>query len=328
MIPGYNHPARTAEVIATLDLVSNGRVDFGTGESSAILELGGFGVDVATKRRAYLEATEQICNMLAMDPYPGFEGEFFSMPCRNIVPKPVQLPHPPLWVACSNRETIKMAARLGMGALCFAFTDPADAKHWVDEYYDIIRSDQCVPIGRAVNADIAMVTSFSVHPDKQEAILRGKQGFDFFRYALANLYIFGEHTPGRTNIWEQFEKDQANPALSMLPDDGQLGGIGTPDDLRSHLEAFEATGVDQVIFIQQAGLNRHEHICESIELFGSDVLPGFKERSLDARKRKDEELAPFIEAALARKEWMRELPDAEIPRFPALGRQIVASEKP
>ena len=250
------------------------------------------------------------------------------MPCRNIVPKPVQLPHPPLWVACSNRETIKMAARLGMGALCFAFTDPADAKHWVDEYYDIIRSDQCVPIGRAVNADIAMVTSFSVHPDKQEAILRGKQGFDFFRYALANLYIFGEHTPGRTNIWEQFEKDQANPALSMLPDDGQLGGIGTPDDQRAHLEAFEATGVDQVIFIQQAGRNRHEHICESIELFGSDVLPGFKERSLDARKRKDEELAPFIEAALARKEWMRELPDAEIPRFPALGRQIVASEKP
>ncbi len=328
VIPGYNHPALTAEVIATLDLVSNGRVDFGTGESSAILELGGFGVDVAAKRRAYLEATEQICNMLAMDPYPGFEGEFFSMPCRNIVPKPVQLPHPPLWVACSNRETIKMAARLGMGALCFAFTDPADAKHWVDEYYDIIRSDQCVPIGRAVNADIAMVTSFSVHPDKQEAILRGKQGFDFFRYALANLYIFGEHTPGRTNIWEQFEKDQANPALSMLPDDGQLGGIGTPDDLRSHLEAFEATGVDQVIFIQQAGLNRHEHICESIELFGSDVLPGFKERSLDARKRKDEELAPFIEAALARKEWMRELPDAEIPRFPALGRQIVASENP
>ncbi len=139
------------------------------------------------------------------------------------------------------------------------------------------------------------------------------------------MYIFGEHTPGRTNIWEQFEKDQANPALSMLPDDGQLGGIGTPDDLRSHLEAFEATGVDQVIFIQQAGLNRHEHICESIELFGRDVLPGFKERSLDARKRKDEELAPFIEAALARKEWMRELPDAEIPRFPALGRQIVAS---
>ena len=327
VIPGYNHPARTAEVIATLDLVSNGRVEFGTGESSAILELGGFGIDVGQKRRAWFEATEQICNLLAMDPYPGFEGEFFSMPCRNLVPKPVQKPHPPLWVACSNRDTIKLAAKNGMGALCFAFTDPADAKHWVDEYYDIIRSEDCVPLGHAVNANIAMVTSFSVHPDRDEAVRRGKQGFDFFRYALANLYIFGEHTPGRTNIWEAFEKDQANPALSMLPDDGRLGGIGTPEDLRTHLESFEVTGVDQVIFIQQAGLNRHEHICESLELFGTQVLPGFKERSDELQKRKDEELAPYVEAALARKKWMKPLADSEIPVFPALGRQIVASNQ-
>ena len=324
VIPGYNHPARTAECIATLDLVSNGRVEFGTGESSAILELGGFGVDVPSKRTAYLEATEQICNMLAMDPYPGFEGEFFSMPCRNLVPKPVQKPHPPLWVACSNRDTIKMAAQLGMGALCFAFTDPADAKHWVDEYYDIIRSEKCVPIGHAVNANIAMVTSFSVHPDRDEAVRRGKQGFDFFKYALANLYIFGEHTPGRTDIWQQFLKDQNNPLGSMLPDGG-LGGIGTPDELRGHLRGFEATGVDQVIFIQQAGLNRHEHICESLELFGSAVLPEFKERDPAASQKKREALAPYLEAALERKNWMKPLADADIPKFPALGRNIVAS---
>ena len=286
VIPKYNHPARTAEVIATLDLVSSGRVDFGTGESSAILELGGFEIPVAEKRRMYLEATEQICNMLAMDPYPGFEGEYFSMPCRNVVPKPVQKPHPPVWVACSNRDTIKMAAENGMGVLCFAFTDPADAKHWVDEYYDIIRSERCVPIGHTVNANVAMVTSFSVHPDKEEAIRRGKPGFDFFRYALANLYVFGEHKPGRTDIWQAFQKDQANPALSMLPNDGQLGGIGTPDEQRRHLEGFEGVGVDQVIFIQQAGMNEHEHICESLELFGAEVLPDFKERDPVAEKRK------------------------------------------
>jgi len=324
VIPGYNHPSRTAEVIATLDLVSNGRVEFGTGESSAILELGGFGIDVESKRRAYLEATEQICNMLAMDPYPGYEGEFFSMPCRNVVPKPVQLPHPPLWVACSNRDTIKLAAQLGMGALCFAFTDPSEAKHWVDEYYDIVRSEKCVPIGHTVNANIAMVTSFSVHPDRDEAIRRGKPGFDFFRYALANLYIFGEHTPGRTNIWEAFEKDGERIA-QMMPDGGMLGGIGTPDDLRAHLEAFEATGVDQVIFIQQAGMNRHEDICDSLDLFGSEVLPGFKDRSDAREKKKQDELAPFVEEALGRKERMTPLADEDIPKFPALGRQIVAS---
>ena len=327
VIPGYNHPARTAEVIATLDLVSSGRVDFGTGESSAILELGGFGIPVEEKRKMYLEATEQICNMLAMDPYPGFEGQYFSMPCRNIVPKPFQKPHPPVWVACSNRDTIKMAAENGMGVLCFAFTDPADAKHWVDEYYDIIKSDRCVPIGHTVNANVAMVTSFSVHPDKEEAIRRGKPGFDFFRYALANLYVFGAHKPGRTDIWEAFQKDQANPALSMLPDDGQLGGIGTPDEQRRHLEGFESAGVDQVIFIQQAGMNEHEHICESLEIFGDQVQPGFKERDPAAEKRKQDELAPYVEAALARKQWMKELGDDEIPTFEALGRQIVASDQ-
>ena len=147
VIPQYNHPARTAEVIATLDLVSNGRVDFGTGESSAVLELGGFGITVEEKRKIYLESTEQICNILAMDPYPGYVGKYFSMPCRNLVPKPVQRPHPPVWVACSQRETIRMAARLGIGALTFAFVDPLEARSWVEEYYSIIKSDECVPIG-------------------------------------------------------------------------------------------------------------------------------------------------------------------------------------
>src|SRR5271157_3634776 len=90
MPPGYNHPARVAERIATLDLVSHGRVEWGTGESSALLELGGYSVAVEQKRNAWREAVEQCANMLAMDPYPGFQGEFFSMPTRNVVPKPVQ----------------------------------------------------------------------------------------------------------------------------------------------------------------------------------------------------------------------------------------------
>ena len=120
----YNHPARVAERIATLDLVSNGRVEFGTGESSAILELEGFDVSVEDKRDQWFETVEQCANMMAMDPYPGFEGRFFSMPCRSVVPKPVQRPHPPLWVACSNRETIKLAARLGMGRPHVCFRGP------------------------------------------------------------------------------------------------------------------------------------------------------------------------------------------------------------
>ena len=330
VIPQYNHPARTAEVIATLDLVSNGRVEFGTGESSAELELGGFRIPVEKKREIYLEAVEQICNMLAMDPYPGYRGQHFEMPCRNIVPKPVQRPHPPLWVACSQRETIRMAARLGMGALTFAFVDPMEAVEWVEEYYRIIKSEECVPIGHAVNANICMVSSFSCHRDRETAINRGLDGFKFFGFALGSLYAFGEHQPGRTNLWEQFQalqNSEVEPLDITQSLSGSQGGIGTPDDLRTHLRKFEACGVDQVTFIQQAGMNRHEHICESLEVFAAEVMPEFKQREAERERRKAEELAPYIEAAMARKEVMSELADEDIPIYPSLGRKISEQAK-
>lgn len=316
MPPSYNHPARVAERIATLDLVSRGRVEWGTGESSALLELGGFNIPVAQKRSMWREAVEQCANMMAMDPYPGYQGEFFSMPCRNVVPKPVQRPHPPLWVACSNRETIKLAARLGIGALTFAFVDPKEAKQWVDDYYRIFK-EECIPIGHACNPNVAMVTGFSLHHDSAVARARGMDGFRFFSYALGHHYIFGEHKPGRTNIWEAFEK-----ARSSLPEEGGNRGIGSPDEMRRHLRGFAEAGVDQVTFIQQGGRNKHEHICEALELFASDVMPEFKEHEDERQKKKAEELAPYIEKAMQRKQRMKELTDEEIPNVVALGRQI------
>ena len=172
------------------------------------------------------ETTEQVANMLALDPYPGFQGKYFSMPVRNVVPKPVQKPHPPLWVACSNRETIHLAAQLGMGALTFAFIDPAEAKHWVDDYYETFKRE-CVPIGHAVNPNIAMVTGFSCHPDAEEARRRGIDGFRFFQFALGHHYVFGKHRPGRTDIWDKFEAVRAELDLDVLG--GGTGCIGTPD---------------------------------------------------------------------------------------------------
>jgi alkanesulfonate monooxygenase SsuD/methylene tetrahydromethanopterin reductase-like flavin-dependent oxidoreductase (luciferase family) len=324
MPPGYNAPARIAERVAMLDLVSGGRVEFGTGESSSLAELGGFGVDVESKREQWMESVEQVANMMAMDPYPGYEGKYFSMPCRNVVPKPAQKPHPPIWVACSNRDTIHLAARLGIGALTFAFIDPSEARKWVSEYYDILKTE-CVPIGHSVNANIAMVTGFSCHPDEDEARRRGQDGFRFFGYGLGHHYIFGLHKPGRTDIWANFEQER-----DSLPPAGEARGIGTPDQLRAHLRDFEETGVDQVIFIQQGGRNRHEHICESLELFADEVMPEFKARAAEREARKAEELAPYVEQAMARKKWMKPLADDEIPEIPALGRQIVqeVSEDP
>jgi alkanesulfonate monooxygenase SsuD/methylene tetrahydromethanopterin reductase-like flavin-dependent oxidoreductase (luciferase family) len=316
MPPGYNHPARIAERLATLDLVSNGRVEWGTGESASRAELEGFGITPAERREMWRETTEQVANMLAMDPYPGYQGKYFAMPVRNVVPKPVQKPHPPLWVACSNRETIHLAAQLGMGALTFAFIDPAEAAHWIADYYDTFKRE-CVPIGHTVNPNVAMVTGFSCHADAAEAGRRGTDGFRFFQFALGHHYSFGKHTPGRTDIWKKFVAVRDQLGLEVLG--GGTGCIGTPAQLTASLRQFETNGVDQTIFIQQGGNNQHEHICESLELFAREVMPEFKERDAARQARKMEELGPYIEAAFARKQAMPPLAERDIPTYEAYG---------
>ena len=316
MPPKYNHPARVAERIAMLDLVSNGRAEWGTGESATALELEGFGVTMAEKTAMWAEATEQAANMLTMRPYPGFRGQYFDMPCRNLVPKSYQKPHPPMWVACSKRETIHRAARAGLGALTFAFIEPSLAAKWVQEYYDIVKSNECVPIGHAVNANVALVTGMSCHRDEDEAIRRGLDGFRFFGYSLGYVGIFGDHRPGLTNMWERFEE-----VKDRLPDNAGRGGIGTPEQLRAHLKGYEDAGVDQVIFVQQSGRNRHEHICESLELFAATSLPEFKAREEVRAAAKAAELAPYVAAALARKPRMPPIAPADVPLVESFGRR-------
>jgi alkanesulfonate monooxygenase SsuD/methylene tetrahydromethanopterin reductase-like flavin-dependent oxidoreductase (luciferase family) len=317
VIPNYNHPARTAEGLATLDILSDGRLDFGIGEGATRMELGGFRIPAKEKRAMAIEAAEQIANMMVLDPYPGYEGKAFSMPCRNVLPKPVQKPHPPMWMACTNRETIRIAASLGVGALAFSFLDPEEARTWSSIYYGIIKSEQCVPVGHGVNANIAMVSAFSVNRDRGEAIRRGQEGFEFFAYAIQAL-VAQDTVPGRTTLWRDFiakrgdKTDRLIAAAAEHHTFGQ-GGIGTPDDMRAYLAGFQEAGIDQVIFLQQAGRNRHEHICESLELFTREVMPDFK-AEVDAREaKKAAELAPYVEAALKRKKWMRPLADHEIP---------------
>ncbi len=316
VIPNYNHPARTAEGIASLDLLSNGRLDFGIGEGATRLELGGFNIPAKEKRAMALEAAEQVANMLVLEPYPGFEGKYFSMPCRNVVPKPFQKPHPPMWMACTNRDTIKVAARNGLGALSFSFINPEEARTWSEIYYGIIKSEECVPIGHFVNPNIAIVSNFSLHQDRAEAIRRGHEGFEFFSYAM-NALVAHDTVPGRTNLWGEYLKQRGDRTEQIIRESKQQGyrksGIGTPDDMKVHLRAFQDTGIDQVIFMQQAGRNKHEHICESLELFASEVMPEFKAEAAEREKKKQEALAPYLEAALKRKKWMKPLADNEVP---------------
>ena len=209
-----------------------------------------------------------------------------------------------------------------MGALAFAFVDPDEARHWVDDYYETLKRE-CIPIGHAINPNIAMVTGFSCHEDAEEAARRGLDGFRFFAYALGHHYIYGSHKPGRTDIWRRFEAAREN-----MPASGGSRGIGTPAMLRESLTGFAEAGVDQVIFIQQGGRNRHQHIAESLELFAAEVMPEFKAREAAREQAKMVALAPYLEQAMARKRYLPALGDDEIPEVLALGRQIVAPAPP
>jgi alkanesulfonate monooxygenase SsuD/methylene tetrahydromethanopterin reductase-like flavin-dependent oxidoreductase (luciferase family) len=206
----YNHPFRVAERIANLDLVSDGRVEFGTGETSSESELVAFGIERETKRERWAEALEAITRMFAEAPFAGWDGKAIpSMPVRNVVPKPFQKPHPPLWVACSRRETIHLAAEKGIAALSFSFVEAAEAKAWVDDYEATLDSDACVPAGFAVNPQIALTIPMLCHSSEQEAIERGLDGAHFFGYSLGHFYVYENHKPAQTNVWEEFQKNRA-----------------------------------------------------------------------------------------------------------------------
>jgi len=332
---GYNHPARVAERVATLDLVSDGRVDLGTGESSAEAELGGFGVDRATKRAQWDEALDVITRLMVETPFGGHEGRFVHMPPRNLVPKPLQRPHPPLWVACSRRDTIHLAAEKGIGALTFSFVEADEAKTWVDDYYATLASDRCVPAGFAVNPNLACVLPLMCHADEATAIDRGLDGSHFFGYALGHYYLFGMHAPGVTNVWNEFEANRERFGFShdvaaqtgrqlgaqlMEQGLGSLrGAVGTPAQISELVRAYEVAGVDQLIFVSQAGRNRHEHICESMELFAHEVMPEFHDRAESIERAKAQRLAPTIEEALARRDPPRPAaPGYAFPSMPLL----------
>ena len=160
--------------------------------------------------------------------------------------------------------------------------------------------------------------------DEAVAIERGLDGGHFFGYSLGHYYAYGQHEPGRTNVWEEFQERRARfgfdrgvaakegeplAAKVMEQQTGSLrGAIGTPDQVRTFLRGYEEAGVDLVIFVSQAGRNRHEHICESLELFAGEVMSEFKQRDEAAVSAKRERLGPAIEAALARRPPPRTLP--------------------
>jgi alkanesulfonate monooxygenase SsuD/methylene tetrahydromethanopterin reductase-like flavin-dependent oxidoreductase (luciferase family) len=289
------HPARCAERIAALDLVSNGRVEFGTGESASITELEPFGVEFAEKRAVWEEAIRAIIPMFK-DGGVEHHGKYFDMPLRNVVPKPIQKPHPPLWVACSQLDTIEMAGRRGFGALAFQFLS-ADAAHaWVHAYYNAFTKRQEKLCDYVTNPNLAL-TSYFMCAETDEEARRRADGIPFFQFALR---FYGQNAnrerppPGTVNLWDEYEKwKRDNPEALQRALAGGL--IGSPETLRRKLRRFEASHIDSVILLNQAGKNTHAHICESLELFAREVMPEFHARVPEQDSWKQKVLAGEIE---------------------------------
>ncbi|MBN9085690.1 MAG: LLM class flavin-dependent oxidoreductase [Reyranella sp.] len=271
-----NHPARVAEKIATLDLLSNGRCEFGMGESASITELEPFGVDMENKREIFEEAVRAIMPMFKDGPSE-HKGKYFNMPLRQVVPKPLQKPHPPLWVACSQLETLAKCGEWGMGALGFQFVS-ADAAHaWVHAYYNAFVKRQKKLADYVSNPNMALVSFFMCAPTDEEARERA-DGDTFFQFAL-RFYAAapGRRRPpaGTVNMWDEYQKwKAANPEAHQAALRGGL--IGSPETIRRKLRRFQASNIDQVVLLNQAGRNTHEHICESLELFAREVMPEFQ----------------------------------------------------
>lgn len=270
-----NHPARVAEKVACLDLVSNGRVEFGMGEGASITELAPFGRQMEDKQAVWEDGVRCVLPMFKDGGWE-YDGPYFKQPLRNVLPKPIQKPHPPLWVACSQLETIEMAGRCGIGALGFQFLSAEMAHAWVHAYYNSFVLRQNKLTDYQSNCNIAMVSYFMCAETDEEARRRA-DGVTFFQFSLA-YYSSARNreraAPGTVSLWDEYQAwKKANPELAHKALAGGL--IGSPETIRRKLRRFQESHVDQIILLNQAGKNSHEHICESLELFARDVMPEF-----------------------------------------------------
>jgi len=265
-----NQPQRVAEKVSTLDLLSNGRVELGMGEATGPAELHPFGTRVRDKRDRWEEAVRAILPMFTKQNWE-FHGQYHDFPACNVIPKPRQAPHPPLWVACSSIQTIAKAGEWGMGALGFSFVSPESARAWVHRYYNNFLHKRNRLTDYQDNPNIAVVSGFMCAPTDEEA-RELAAGWTFFIFALGYYGRRGVDAPGTSDLWSEYQAwrktDKAQDALNSAL-------VGSPETIRRKLRQYAASNVDQVILLNQAGKTSHKAICDSLELFAKEVMPEF-----------------------------------------------------
>jgi alkanesulfonate monooxygenase SsuD/methylene tetrahydromethanopterin reductase-like flavin-dependent oxidoreductase (luciferase family) len=294
LCPPINHPVRVAEQIATIDILTGGRVELGTGRGSGSTEVNTFGITNEQTRPMWEEAIRAIPKMWTQDLF-SWEGEYFSVPERCILPKPIQKPHPPLWVTTSNPPTVAVAGSMGLGVAMFNFSDPALLRPAVERYKDAVATAQ--PVGEFVNDKIMTITPLLCLEDGDEArAMYGRKAGDvaahfsvYFDTIQANAEkLKGEPRPmSQTRIRTLIDRAANDPSTQgpmarggssrdFLLQNGIC--VGDPGDVIATIKRFREVGIDQLVFVPVIGWGNeiHSRSLESIQRAGKYVLPAFR----------------------------------------------------
>ena len=271
LIPCHN-PFMIAERVATLDVLSNGRCEFGAGRGTAayVVEGLGFNADAEYGREVGREALEAVVQMLEQEHFPGYQSKHFDLPARQVVPRPIQRPHPPLWFAASNLETFERAGAAGVGVLGVTRYTHAEIKPHIDAYRAAIRT--ATPIGRFVNNHVGVFAIGCVHDDDR---IGREVGCAAARFYYGNNDAELNHVRfGSSEGVARIKARMAGYADDDLLASGMAIG-GNADSVCRQVERWAATGIDQMIFMFQIGRTTHSQIMRSIEIVGEKVIPRF-----------------------------------------------------
>lgn len=279
----HNHPIEVAEQVGTLDLVSNGRWEFGSGPAAPWDGNGVYGVEreieqaTTSSSALWEEGLRECVRMMTEEPYGGVKGGLFDeIPSITVSPRPLQKPHPPLWRSAVQPGSYARCSKLGVGALMLAAFGHDAVRAGVEEYWNAFR-EGVTPIGAAINPSIAAFIHLHCAPTDEAAQARGRAGIDFFSYGIFNSA--SDVRFERHNLNRSFVELRDAGGVSTLPFNfGATAMIGSPATIREQLRAIEATNVDVVNFVVTTGATEHEHIVETMELMAREVLPEFRER--------------------------------------------------
>ncbi len=274
-----NHPVRVAERAAVLDILSDGRLEFGTARGTTEAELGGFRIAPEDSRAMWEESIRMIPKMWTQDRFE-WNGRFYKVPPRNVIPKPLQEPHPPMWVATTTPPTFELAGRMGLGVLAFSLTAPGQSEDAVRVYRQAIRGAQ--PVGAFVNNKVAAFTPMVCLENDAEALRVGAFSAAAYAEGARQLYAKWSASADSWKGWfgrEYFTESEITPdEMNKLVERGTVC-VGDPNRCISIIKQWEELGVDQIMCLVQAGRITHHQAMESIRLFGKYVIPYFRKRS-------------------------------------------------